>query len=785
MHGYRVHTGMTSTVLPYSTKRDGLTIVNCDSEPVQTPGCVQAHGALLVLRLSDLRILQASENAKDVLGRAALELLGEPASAVIGAEGQEMLFSLLAQQPVESNSLYLLTLPAQAGAGAVLDVTVHMIDGGVLLEFEASARSTTAMPDYYSLVKTTVARLQVAASLQQFCDIVTDEIRSLTGMDRVMVYRFHADGHGEVVAESARADLAPWLGLHYPAEDIPKPAREIFKKTWIRPVPDVSAGLAEMVPLVNPDTGAPVNMTHCVLRGVSIMYTEYLQNMGVAAALTMAIRHNDQLWGLIACHHYDGPRHVTYQIRAACEFLAQVASVQHEAARDKEHLAYRLKLEGVQQVLLAGVAREGGLVGLINGTPSLLDGIEAGGAALYYLDRWWRIGNTPPEEFLDRLGGWLRETVFPAAARPVYFTDHLAADWPDAAALADVASGLLAVPLSPDGRNLMLWFRPEIIQTVRWGGNPHDKPTVSGPNGPRLTPRQSFDLFAESVRDRSMPWIKVEIEAAASLRLLVAELREKSSGRVVLQADLARSNEELDAFAYVASHDLKEPLRGIHRYTHQLLSEPGLSSEERHHKLSGVMRLTARMDSLLDSMLQFSRVGGNELVLEMADLNSIFAEARDFAGVSIDDAQLNISIPRPLPTIACDWMQCRQIYVNLLTNALKYSDAAQKRIEAGYIDSTEHHARPRCPAGAEKQRIFYVADNGIGIDFQHYGRIFKLFSRLHGHDSYGGGAGAGLTIVHKLVGQHGGQIWLDSRPGAGTTFYFTLPGKFQESISDK
>lgn len=768
---------MHSAVLPYSTKRDGLTIVNCDSEPVQTPGCIQAHGALLVLRLLDLCILQVSENAQNILGLSARSLLAQPIGAVIGAAGQEMLRSLLAQQPVECNPLYLLTLPAPADAIAALDVTVHIVDGVVIVEFEASARSTTAMPDYYALVKTSVARLQVAGSLQQFCDIVTGEIRSLTGMDRVMVYQFHADGHGEVVAESARPELAPWLGLHYPAEDIPKPAREIFTKTWIRPVPDVAADLAEMVPLVNPDTGAPVNMTHCVLRGVSIMYTEYLQNMGVAAALTMAIRHNDKLWGLIACHHYEGPRHITYQVRAACEFLAQVASVQHAAASDKEHLAYRIRLEGVQQVLLSGVAREGGLVGMINGTPSLLDGINAGGAALYYLERWWCIGATPPVEALDRLGTWLQETVFPATARPLYFTDHLAQAWEPAGALADVASGLLAVPVSPDGRTLILWFRPEIIRTVRWGGNPHDKPTVPGPNGPRLTPRHSFALFAESVRGRSLPWIQVEIDAAASLRLLVAELREKSSGRVVLQADLVRSNEELDAFAYVASHDLKEPLRGIYRYAHQLLSEPALSGEERRDNLSGVLRLIARMDSLLDSMLQFSRVGGSELVLEMADLNGVFAEARDFAGATLDNAQLHIAIPRPLPTIACDWMQCRQIYVNLLTNALKYCDAPQKRIEAGYIDIDEHHARPRCPAGTEKHRIFYVADNGIGIDARHFGRIFKLFSRLHAHESYGGGAGAGLTIVQKLVRQHGGDIWLDSRPGAGTTFYFTLPGK--------
>lgn len=768
----------TAFAHPYSTKRDGLTIVNCDSEPVQTPGCIQAHGALLVLRLTDLTILQASDNTQAIFGHAALQLLGKPISTIIHLDGEIQLRQLLAQQPAEGNPLYLLTLlPAHPGTGAALDVTTHIVEGLVILEFESSGRSTTAMPDYYALVKTTVSKLQGAGSLQQFCDIVAHEIRVLTGMDRVMVYKFHPDGHGEVFAESRRADIDTWLGLHYPAEDIPKPAREIFRKTWIRPVPDISDELAEMVPLANPDTGQPLNMTYCVLRGVSIMYSEYLRNMGVASALTMAVRHNDQLWGLIACHHYAGPKHVTYQVRAACEFLAQVASIQHEAAEDREHLAYRLKLEGVQQVLLAAAAREGGLVGLVNGTPSLLDGIDAGGAALYYLDRWWRIGNTPSEDELDGLGAWLNAAVLPSAPRPFYASNHLARDYPPANAFSSVASGLLAVSVAPEGPDLMLWFRPETIQTVKWGGNPDDKPTVSGPYGPRLTPRHSFAMFVESVRQKSLPWKQVEVDAAAGMRLLIVELRSKRAARVVLQADLVRSNNELDAFAYVASHDLKEPLRGIHRYAHQLLDDPGSVNAEQQHKLADLLRLTSRMDSLLDSMLHFSRVGGTDPVLEAVDLNAVFAEALDFIGARNDAAAIRILIPRVLPTVVCDWMRCRQIFVNLLSNALKYSNASQKRVEVGYIGVTENHPRPGCASSAKGQTIFYVSDNGIGIDPKHYSRVFKLFNRLHAHDSYGGGAGAGLTIVRKLVEQHGGQIWLDSALGEGTTFYFTLPGK--------
>ena len=770
---------------PYSVKRHGLTLLTCDSEPVQTPGCVQAHGALLVLRLSDLSILQASDNAIHILGQSAEKLLGRPVGTVIGLEGEARLRGILTQEPIDCNPLYLLTLPAAGGVASAgrgqanaLDVTVHTVGGVAILEFEATWRTDVVNPDYYALVKKTVARLQTADSLQQFCDAVADQIRELTGLDRVMVYKFHADGHGEVFAESGRADLSSWLGLHYPAEDIPKPAREVYSKTWIRPIPDISGGLAELLPLLNPDTGQPLDMAYCALRGVSIMCTEQHRNMGVSATLTMPIRRNEQLWGLIACHHYAGPKYLSYQVRAACEFLAQVVSLQHYAAEEKEHLAYRLKLESVHQQLVAAAARQRNLFAMTEGTPSLLNGINAGGAALYYKDRWCCMGNTPSETELKGLSNWLIDARLASGHRPLYATDCLTRDYPPAAAFADAASGLLAVPLSRDGRNLMLWFRPETIHTVNWGGNPHDKPAITGPYGPRLTPRRSFELFVESVRQRSLPWKQVELEAAAGLRLLVVEMVVDQAERLAdLNADLARSNEDLDAFAYVASHDLKEPLRGIHKYAYQLLEGAALVDDKDRSKLDRLMRLTLRMDSLLDSMLHFSRVGKADLTLDSVELNEVLAEAVEMVGSRTMDGQLELVIPRLLPTIRCNRVWCREVFVNLLSNALKYTDKISKRVEVGYIDPGENHPRPGCPQGSKDQTIYYVADNGIGIQTKHFELIFKLFKRLHGREDYGGGTGTGLTVVRKLVERHRGRVWLSSLPGLGTTFYFTLPDK--------
>ena len=746
---------------PFSIKRDSINIINCDAEPVRAPGCIQAHGALLVLRLSDFSILQASENTQAILGQDPTELLNICVAAVIKNEGEIRLRSILATESIDCNPIYAFTLPAN-GPIAALDVTLHTIDGGAVLEFEATGRSQSDTDSGH-----------IAPNPCQQLDYYA--IHLLSGLDRVMICKFHAHHHGEVFAESRRSDLAPWLGLHYPVADSPRQARELLAKTWIRPTPDVQGGLAELMPLLNPDSGKPLDMTFCMLRGLSLMHTEYLKNMGVSAGLTISLRRDDALWGLISCHHYSGPHHVPYDLRAACEFLGQVASMQLRAVEDRENAAYRLKLEDVNQQLLSMAAQEGGLVSVVDGKPSLLDAMHAAGAALFHLDRWWRIGQAPTEPQLEALGQWLMGRPDAGSqASPVFATHALAAEYPPAAAFADVASGLLAVPLSRSGKSLILWFRPEIKKTVNWSGDPQDKPQIAGPHGPRLTPRRSFELFSKSVHQQAEPWLAVEVEAASRLRVLIMELVIMRAERLAgLNADLARSNDELDAFAYVASHDLKEPLRGIHKYAYQL-THAVPASEDNKRKLDGLMRLTLRMDNLLDSLLHFSQVGREELTLEKVDLNHVLADAVEMVSSRTEDSHTQITRPRPLPFIMCDHVRVREVLVNLLSNALKYNDKPAKRVKVGFIHTHESALRQGFPDSTAGQTVYYVHDNGIGIAPRYFDQVFKMFKRLHGREEYGGGTGAGLTIVRKLVERHRGQVWLASTVGEGSTFFFTL-----------
>lgn len=759
---------------PYSIKRHGCAITHCDLEPIQTPGCIQAHGAMLIVGPGDLAIRQASENSTFWLGHSPDRLLGAPVSLVVGEAGADRLRELLDTRTPERNPVYAFSLPARGETGP-LDITLHTHGEVAILEFEAAGRREGAPPDYYPLLNKTVSRLQGAVSLLDFCRAAAEEFRELTGLDRVMIYRFHPDYHGEVFAESKRADLAPWLGLHYPAEDIPKPARDIFGKIWIRPLPDAKAPPIELVPLVDPDTGKPPDLTYCALRGGSAMYTEYLRNMGVAASLTMPIRRAGQLWGLIACHHYT-PTSFPYQIRAACEFLAQVVSLLMASVTEREHLAYRIRIQSVHAQSIASASGEAGLSALVNCTPNLLSGIEADGVALYHEGHWSRAGRTPDENQLRALADWLSaRPELQSPARPIYATDSLAGDYSGGAALAGTASGVLAVSVSQVSRHLLLWFRTEAIQTIDWAGNPHDLPTVPGPNGPRLTPRASFELFRESVNLRSLPWKEVEIQAALELRQqLMQVVINRAEHLAALNAELLRSNEELNTFAYVASHDLKEPLRGIFKNAHLMLENSKLLEEESRQRLESLMRLTRRMDSLLESLLHFSRIGRTQLAFETSELGDLLEEALEMVCARREEAHTEIVIPRPMPAVKCDRVRVREVFCNLLDNALKYNDKPLRRIEIGYLAPGEA-GEPGMPEQRAGQLVLYVRDNGIGISPRHHAQVFKMFKRLHGRDEYGGGTGAGLCIARMLVERHHGQIWFDSVPGAGSTFYFTLP----------
>ncbi len=287
-----------------------------------------------------------------------------------------------------------------------------------------------------------------------------------------------------------------------------------------------------------------------------------------------------------------------------------------------------------------------------------------------------------------------------------------------------------------------------------------------GPHGDRLTPRKSFSLWQETVKGRSRPWLTCEYHAARQLRQAILEHFVRHTEQLVrLNADLQERNSQLDAFAYVASHDLKEPLRGIRNYSQFLMEDFGddLADEAKGYNRT-VMRLADRMEMLLDSLLHYSRLSRLEIPKSSVDLNECVADALEFLVSRVQESGLRTTIPRPLPTVLGDSDRLCELFTNLVSNAIKYNDKPVPEVVITFETSADG-------ATCEIQ----VRDNGIGIAPEHRNIVFQIFKRLHGRNDYGGGIGAGLTIVRKIVERHGGNIWIDSILGFSTTFSFTLP----------
>ncbi len=321
---------------------------NCAREPIHIPGSVQPRGVLVVAQEPDLTISQISANVVELFGRTTAELLGRPIAELVGAaqaaaiERTAAVFGDLRERnPLE------LVIDIN-GTEVGFDAILHREKGRLLLvELElATGPRPFSFPNTYQAVRGSVAELNRAAGLSELYDITARAVRELTGFDRVMVYRYDADYNGEVVAEAKRDDLNAFLGLHYPASDIPAQARALYEKNWLRIIDDVNYAPAPILPVENPVTGRPIDLTHATLRSVSPIHIEYLKNMGVSASMSISLMRDGRLWGLIACHHYAGPHLPPYGVRAAAEFLGSTLSLRLVDRVEDDELRTRLAEPG-------------------------------------------------------------------------------------------------------------------------------------------------------------------------------------------------------------------------------------------------------------------------------------------------------------------------------------------------------------------------------------------------------------------------------------------------------
>ena len=502
---------MTPSTRPPSTESRGLIdLSQCAREPVHLPGAIQPHGALFALDPVSFTICGVSENVGALFDVAPEKLLGCSIVSLGGASANALLTHLARNDVVELNPFEL-----RAPSGQRLDAIVHRHDGRLIVECEPERASSEVLrASAFNRARGLLLRLRASVDLRDLCLETARGMRALTGFDRVLVYKFHHDWSGEVVAEACPDGAARYLGLRFPASDIPSQARALYLSCRVRMVPTAIYAPARIVARAGEP---PLDLTHAALRSISPVHREYMTNMGVTASLGVSLIHEDRLWGLITCNHESGERFLPYEVRAACDLVSEVVSTlirQTEGAGVAEERARYLETQAhlVQSVVQAvDVVR-----GLTEHSPSILDVSGSPGAALFYENEVYCLGVTPPREAIAELVPWLEQQKTDAVV-----DESLPARYAPAMAWRDSGCGLLASRISRSdlnlvsGNNWILWFRPEVIQTVAWGGDPTKVALQTTDD--RLQPRKSFDLWKEDVHLKAMPFGDGEIAAAKSL----------------------------------------------------------------------------------------------------------------------------------------------------------------------------------------------------------------------------------------------------------------------------
>jgi light-regulated signal transduction histidine kinase (bacteriophytochrome) len=740
---------MTQAALP-------LDLSSCDKEPIRTFASIQPHGFLLTLS-AGLDVLQASANLQEWVGCAAAEALGKPLAAVIGEAAALRLAPELAMDRLGQRPLYLGTVTA--GNGRHFDVLGHAWDRVVIVEFEPVQRSVPAdFRHLYPLIGDFLLNVNESASIDALAALAAQHIRAVTGFGRVLVYRFDRDGHGWVMAESKQDGYESYLGQRFPASDVPAQARELYALSRLRLIQDANYSPAPLVPPTNPLTGQPNDLSFAALRSVSPVHLQYMRNMNTMASMSVSLMVKGKLWGLISCHNTE-PRAIAFERRTACEQLGQILALCIESREDASDLQFRLEVRRVMVEMLGRLTKGADFIENMSSVfPELLRFARAGGVAIVVDERVLTYGDTPGEDEIRALAGWLEAH----GQGEVFHTDQLAAAYPPAGEFVHSASGLLAMPISRIHKHYLLWFRPEVVHTVEWAGNPYSR-QVAAKAPTALSPRTSFAAWRETIRGRSLPWHSAEIELATEFRTaLLGIALERAEQMAELAEELGRANKELEAFSYSVSHDLRAPLRHIVGFSDLLLESAGSEDRDKRQRFLRNIKDAARLaGKLVDDLLSFSQMGRAALRPTSVDMRDLVSACIDRLSQDLRGRNVEWRIGE-LPAVWADPSFLHLAIFNLLSNAVKFTGQRDPAIIRVWGEP------------GEQETVFHIADNGAGFNMDYVHKLFGVFQRLHRMEDFEG-TGIGLANVRRIVERHNGRVWASAVQGEGATFSFSIP----------
>lgn len=744
-----------------------LTVV-CEREAIHAPGAIQPFGVLIAIDMVTLTVLNASTNCALAFGIAAEQLLAQSLTSYLSDDDVQLLRQHLSQPALQEAAPLSLHIGTPGTAPLRWTLYANAAGNSCILELEQDADPaavTRALASLHHNVRAAVRSVQAATCLQQLVDETVLQVRAITGFDRVMVYRFTEEWHGNVVAEARADHMHSYLHHFFPSTDIPPQARAVFFSNWLRMIPDVGYTPVPVIPDRDPQFGGPLDLGRTGMRSVSPVHLQYLRNMDVAATLTMPLISEGKLWGLIACHHAQ-PKLLGSDYRMAAVTVAQLVSSQLAVKEALEDQRYQAQLYATHKLLLQHMEQQEDLIdGLVKFAPNMLDmaGATGAAAAIYFEHAWTVIGRTPSIPQIEKLVDWLGAEH---GSREVFVTNHLSRLFPSAAAYKDIASGLVAISIPKSPRNFILWFRPEVATTLVWAGQPSKRMELDGGVW-RLHPRFSFASWIEIVEGVATPWKKVEVDAITALRssILAIDLKRGFAKEQAARALAERVSAEYESMVHMVSHDIRNPLSVIQMSLQMLALGAKLTPSHVEQLIGRSQRSAAAIERLVTAVLDTARVDNEpyehgaalEAGAALADVLELARPLAEKGGVTIEATLPERPVHVPLTMTGFE-----QVLNNLLSNALKFTTAGGVITVGGHVE--------------DDRMVITVADTGPGIAADLLPNVFKRFVRGK-NDSNGniGGAGLGLAIVKKIVERSGGTVEVEVPTTGGTLFRIELP----------
>ncbi|WP_417449835.1 ATP-binding protein [Kordiimonas sp.] len=724
---------------------------HCASEPIHIPGSIQPHGLLVVLA-DDLTITRVSRNAELFLGIKPEDCIGQNISAFIATGQIEKLKEIARDAPLQPIQSLELTLGER-----VCSAVAHISGSALIVECEYIPVEAPAASRLHDHLRNFAIGMHQATQLPTMFAHMTESIRALTGFDRVKLYRFDADWHGEVVAESRSEHMPSYQGLHFPASDIPEQARRLYMQQYLRLIADTSYRPVALYPAFDPALEAPLDMSQCMLRSVSPVHIQYLENINIKASMSISVIQSGKLWGLVACHH-SSPRHVPYAVRHICEIMGHIFSAQLSMLEGAAKREAQQKRDELVRELASNLDLNSSVDKLLDQTHQLAsEALSAQGLVVKVHPEILRYGNVPSRKIVAQLVDWLNKQN----DWTFLHTDDAQTYFKGVEGLEGLTGGLLAVPISSKSYDYIIWFRDMRVQEVVWAGNP-EKPVEETKAGYRLTPRSSFELWKQTVSQKSPPWTADDIETAKGVVNVLLETEKLSA---------EEANKAKTEFLANMSHEIRTPMNAIIGLSRMLMQRGQLNEEQA--EIVQTLQLSADgLLALINDLLDISKIESRNLEFQKIafDLPKLLEDVIRIISVWADDKELSVKLDQRLDGLTQfqgDPARIRQILLNLGSNAIKFTNEGTVIVSAAVRREVDE---------AVTIVELSVTDTGIGIAADKQDTIFHKFVQADSSISREyGGTGLGLAISKTLAEGMGGDISLTSVAGTGSTFTVAIP----------